>query len=282
MTNAHDFETFWARLNQELFVPPKNILTASLTGLMYRGIPDKSYELTTSLQRLNITVQRSNGNLAISTAAQRRTKLQYRERRLIDSFGKYARNLLSFGTTDWDVMLLGQHYRLPTRLLDWTASPLVAMFFATEPLTLKPEKEPDGMIWCISHAATLAMCDETLVRRLAQAKKRTADIEFMSTFGTIEEFDAEPYKSSLLWFEPHSVDQRIINQFAVFSVMQGVDTRVDQWINDNKDVAWCVIIPGEMKTLLRRRLYLLNITDRTLFPGLEGIAHWQKAYYSDD
>ena len=56
--------------------------------------------------------------------------IKWKEHRIIENFRRYAREELRHGETDWHVLILGQHYRLPTRLLDWTTSPLVATFFA--------------------------------------------------------------------------------------------------------------------------------------------------------
>lgn len=285
MQRTRDFENFWTSINRSLFVPPTTLRkTSGHPGIMYRGLPNKDYELTTALQRLMVTVRRLKGGVPITSEVARKRELQYRERRLIDSFRKYARDLLPVKTSDWDVMVLGQHHRLPTRLLDWTASPLVALFFATEPFTFggRLEHEPNGKIWCASHALTRQLCDKALLKKLNSQRKGSADIEFMRDFKTIEAFDAAGYSvPSLLWFEPDSVDQRIVNQWSVFSLMQGVTTRVDHWLNHHKDVAWCVDVPGRWKADLRKRLAQLNITDRTLFPGLEGIARWQRANYSD-
>jgi hypothetical protein len=48
----------------------------------------------------------------------------------------------------WNWLAVAQHHGLPTRLLDWTYSPYVALHFATANLS---NYDKDAAIWCVNY-----------------------------------------------------------------------------------------------------------------------------------
>jgi len=103
--------------------------------LWYRGVSRSVYSLVPSLFR-NIAIT----NIDIAVNIERNIYEEYSFRS--PAYDSKTRDI-------WDLLFLMQHYRAPTRLLDWTASPLVALFFATARSSAVRE---DATVWVIDPA----------------------------------------------------------------------------------------------------------------------------------
>lgn len=226
---------------------------------VFRGVQDLDYTLTTSLNRHGVSGF---------------------EKHLLRNFIKYSIPQLSTPPTSlWNWLALAQHHGLPTRLLDWTNSPLVALHFATADFT---KFDRDGMIWAVSYWETKKYLPEQLIQVMKREGMNMLTPELLDyeadSFERLLELNIEPY---VVFFEPPSIDQRIVTQYAVFSMMSNPNILISDWL-PAKDVSWFRIrIPANLKWQIRDRLDQANITERVLFPGLDGLAMWLKRHYKD-
>jgi len=95
----------------------------------YRGVSRETYQLIPALGRM---------------AQYDDDQLRGYEWSSVDEFRRRAKPLVPDAPTDdWEWLFLAQHHGLPTRLLDWTSNPLVALFFA-----VSKDDKVDGAIYC--------------------------------------------------------------------------------------------------------------------------------------
>jgi hypothetical protein len=257
----------WEELNTALWRASVDSYGNYRPRIAFRGTSENYGNLLTSIQRIG-------GPGKIHPLKE----LQWRERRIIETFSTYAREHLPLGFTDWDIILLGQHYRLPTRLLDWTSSPYVALFFATEDTS---KFDRDGIIWCVSRVETLDVLPDVLQRCLSLQSAKIFSVETLRTAFPrgLRQFDNEVPGEALVWFEPPSLSPRIVNQFALFSMMKGVDCDHWDWLDRHPAFCWGIPIPAILKREIRNRLQVMNVTERIIYPGLEGISKWLGSFY---
>src|SRR5512139_1701949 len=96
----------------------------------FRGMPDAREPLVTTLMRLGGAYKTVEGPL-------------------LRAFRKYAPRSAVPGDSVWNWLAVAAHHGLPTRLLDWTYSPFVALHFATDD---PGQFDRDGVIWCAHYA----------------------------------------------------------------------------------------------------------------------------------
>jgi hypothetical protein len=114
---------------------------------------------------------------------------------------------------------------------------------------------------------------------LEEEHSDTFTIEMLNEFPHLRAFDALAHEPFVAFIEPPSLDARILNQFALFSLMPGPSLSIDAWLEDHPDLCRKVVIPAELKWEVRDKLDQANINERTLFPGLDGLSRWLERYY---
>ena len=195
---------------------------------------------------------------------------------LLRNFRKYASTEGGGADSIWDWLALGQHRGLPTRLLDWTYSPLVALHFATE----TPDSfDRDGAVWCVNFVEANKRLPARLRRIMTRDGSETLTVDMLSVFKELRDFDALARTPFLVFLEPPALDRRILNQFALFSLMSSATAEVDDWLARHPDLSRRVVIPAELKWEIRDKLDQANVNERILFPDLDGLSRWLTRYY---
>jgi hypothetical protein len=61
-------------------------------------------------------------------------------------------------------------------------------------------------------------------------------------------------------------------------VIARAEARLDDWMEHHPDIALRVVVPAELKWEVRDKLDQANLTERVLFPGLDGLSRWLARY----
>jgi hypothetical protein len=198
------------------------------------------------------------------------------EMALLRNFRKYAHTEGEHADSIWDWLALGQHRGLPTRLLDWTYSPLVALHFAT---ASPGEFDQDAVVWCVNFVEANKRLPAKLKQIMQRDGSETVTVDMLNAIGDLEQFDALARRPFLVFMEPPAVDRRILNQWALFSLMSSPTAQMDDWLAEHPDLCRRVIVPAALKWEIRDKLDQANINERILFPDLDGLSRWLTRYY---
>ena len=202
------------------------------------------------------------------------------ETHLVRSFVKYAHRDVD-REEFWYWLSMAQHHGLPTRLLDWTYSPLVALHFAvSDPSGFDTA---DAVVWKVDYAGTHKLLPKEIYSPLRREGGDIFNVELLSeSVPDLKKLDGHSSRDAnyALFFEPPSLDERIVNQFAYFSVLTNPELAMDDWLAKHKNLWKKIVIPKALKWEVRDKLDQSNITERVLFTGIDGLTAWLKRHYT--
>jgi hypothetical protein len=135
-------------------------------------------------------------------------------------------------------------------------------------------------VWCVNFVEANKLLPKRLQRVLQEEASDTFTVEMLSAFKTLRQFDALALEPFVVFLEPPAVDRRILNQFALFSLMSDPAATFDEWLGHHQDLCRKVVVPAELKWEVRDQLDQANINERVLFPGLDGLSRWLARYYT--
>ena len=230
---------------------------------IYRGLSKSSFNLSTSLQR---------------NCKHLHTKL---ESSILRNFTKYAVSEdPSLHRSVWKQMILGQHHGLPTRLLDWTYSPLTAMHFATTTNNLDKMDKYDCVIWKINIEEIHKLLPVKYRDALGEENAGIFTVEMLQKIAPdTETYDNDMNGSAMVIIEPPSIDPRIINQYSYFSVIPSNMEDIEAFLAENTTSTVKYVIKKELRWRIRDMLDQLNINERIVYPGLDGLTQWLTRHY---
>ena len=234
------------------------------SNFLYRGMPNSEFRMVTSLSRYCKHLQKTL------------------EPAILNSFAKYAIRVDStVRDSIWNTMITGQHNGLPTRLLDWSHSALVALHYAMTEDDLEDLDAHDCIVWRIDMQEQINHLPEKY--RLAIGREQTSlfSVEMLRKItDSIEQYDEDMGDHSMVIIEPPSTNDRIIMQYSFFSVIPMGMPDIERFLDERTDHTVKFIVDRHLRWRVRDMLDQLNISERLLYPGLDGLSKWiARRYY---
>jgi hypothetical protein len=199
---------------------------------LFRGMSRTTWNLVPSIGRGRYCVDYNVGD----------------EKETFELFKARARRCISIAPqNDWEWLALAQHHQLPTRLLDWSESPLVAAFFATLGWNGAPPKRRRAYDWSTEDSAVYVthMDGPFEVANVKRSPFNVRKVEF---------------------FQPAHVSPRLHAQLGVFSLHPRPAL---PYAGPN---VFRIIIPGCERLSFQAGLDTLGFSRATMFPDIDGLA----------
>ena len=145
-------------------------------------------------------------------------------------------------------MAVMQHFCAPTRILDWSISPWVGLYFACV-----EQNDVNGELFIADY------------RKVTDYRKAQVDDKtFVKMLNKESELDV------LDFITPENTNERIEAQQSRFSICTNPLADHRRILEEAKAVL-SIEIPHDLKPIILEKLNQMNITAKSLFPGIDGL-----------
>lgn len=193
-----------------------------------------------------------------------RLNLKYHdEQSIFERFRNHGRAITtSLPANDWEWLALAQHHGLPTRLLDWSTNPLVALFFAIgDPFDAKDLRK--------------AKIDRKDYKGDAAFYWLTIKSNFINTLSDPGPFDCEMVGI----VKPSHITARIRAQGGVFTVQPDPTKPLSEYLKSNRIRKYRIM--KSAREDLRKELVLYGIHHASVYPDLDGLSSYLQLRLQD-
>ena len=163
-----------------------------------------------------------------------------------------------------------QHYGVPTRFLDWTNSHLVALYFAC-----KDKLEQDGAVWLLNqweYNTFFKGFSQTRGEIISDLLSGTSEVEFPFCYLPCyvdTRMSAQGSKFMVWGIKEEALEILLKDRYCDIGSLSDII-----WENLKSAILFKITIPANCKQKLLRELDLAGISEKTLFPGLDGIGRY--------
>jgi hypothetical protein len=259
------FSTFVSRLRE--FTAPRTD-PKQKNRFLFRGCVDSAFDLRPSLARLSDNRPWVGSDYLHHLETACTNAFEIRAPNLIDSrlLPQRGANVglpLADSIRWWQFM---QHHGASTRLLDWSASPYVALYFAIE-----DSPQTDGAVWMIDYGGVSdRMSDVRKDRGLSNEFPLVASTRYP---------ERDKWTDQLFFLAATAPNERMIAQSSWFSCAALPETDhaiaiANAVLSAERPGMWSekIVVPAHAKQAIARELWSMNISHASLYPGLDGFA----------
>lgn len=276
INSLHEFLTVLEKLKFQFSHSTKAI------DFSYRGVCNSSFPLLPGIHReISLKEKGVSGKAKMYRA---------HEYEILSHFIKEASSYISntFKEDYLSRMVYAQHFGVPTRLLDFTSNPLVALYFCC-----KDSLETDGSVWLLNELNFYNWCCQSdfVIHNEPINKQQIINSIIAEIKGSCDYDNQRIEMKRPVSYIPYYIDQRMIAQSSRFLIW-GKDSRpLEEMVNEKE---YMVLSPQGVKydishdtrflfrfTILSsckynilKQLNTFEINEKTLFPGLDGIGRY--------